>query len=153
MPGNVLPIYSKASDVQANTALLANVVAASLYDFSGTIGTDVFKVFQADATNGGYVERVRIRYVSNGTTSSVSCVIKLFISSIASGSPAATNTWFFDEVGFPATGVLTTTAPNQGFDIPFGFALPLGYTILAKHTVAQTNATSGFQLTCVAGKY
>jgi hypothetical protein len=59
----------------------------------------------------------------------------------------------FDEIALPATGALTTTATPPSYDIPLGFALPAGYTILAKITVAQTNANSGWIVTVIGGDY
>ena len=151
MAANVQPIYSKLSGYSASTSLIA-AVNASLYNAAGDIGTDVYKIFTADGTNGGYVERVRIQYVANATTASNPCVMRLFISSATSGSVTDANAWFYESIAIPATGTLTTTAANATYDIPFGFALPASYTILAKITVAQP-ANCGFIAHAIAGKY
>jgi hypothetical protein len=150
MAGNTDLLVSKVADIQA--APLINAVAAVLYNASGTIGTDVHKVWQADATNGGFLQRVRVKYVANATTASVACVMKLYISSQNTGAVTDTNSWFFDEIAIPATGALTTTAPNNGYEVPFGFALPPNYTVLAKITVAQP-ANCGFIAQGIGGKY
>lgn len=149
MAGNSLPVFSKVGDIQS---ALITTAATTVYDGSGTIGTDVFKLFQADSTNGGYVDRVRFKYVANGTTTSVAAVIKVFISSASSGATTNSNTWFVDEIAVGATGTLTTTAVNSAFEIPLGFALPPGYTILAKITVSQS-ANTGWVGTVYGGKY
>lgn len=147
------PIYSRSGDVQSSapTALIA-AVNASLYDGAGTIGTDIYKVWQADATNGGFLQRVRVKYVSNSTTASNACVMKFFISSAASGSTTNTNAFFFDELVLPSTGTLTTTTAAVTYDIPFNFALPAGWTVLVKITVAQPSS-SGFIATGIGGAY
>jgi hypothetical protein len=151
MAANTDPIYSKASDVQGST--LITTAASVVYDISGTIGTDIYKLFTADATNGGFVQRVRFKYAANATTTSVAAVIKLWISSVASGTPTiGTQAWFYDEIAVPATGALTTTAPNPIYDVPFNFAIPAGWTILAKITVSQS-ANTGWMGTVIAGKY
>ena len=150
MAANTDPIYSKASDVQASS--LINSVNASLYNAAGTIGTDVYKIFQADATNGGFVQRVRVKYVANATTTSVACVMKFFISSATSGAVTDANSWLIDEIAIPATSTLTTTGVTPAYEIPINFPLPAGWTLLAKLTVAQ-GAGTGFIATAIAGKY
>lgn len=152
MAANTSPIFSLLGDVQSAGALI-RTAATVVYDGSGTIGTDIYKLFTADATNGGFVQRARFKYVAeSGTTTSVACVIKLFISSVSSGSTTDANTWLYDEITVPATGALTTTAALPVFEIPLGFALPPGYTILAKVTAGQP-ANCGFIGTVLGGKY
>lgn len=150
MAANNDPIFSKAADIQAVGPIVT--VATNPYQAGGTIGTDVYKVFTADATNGGFVQRLRFKYVANATTTSVACVAKVYISSAASGAVTDANAWFYDEVALPATGALTTTATNPAYDVPVGFALPAGYTILVKITVGQS-ASTGWMCTAIAGKY
>lgn len=149
MTANTAPIFSVAPDIQAIGPIIA--VASVLYNASGTIGTDVYLVYTAP-TNGGFVQRVRFKYVANATTASNACVVKLFISSATSGAVTDANSWFYDEIALPATGTLTTTAGNATYDIPFGFGIPAGYTILAKITVAQPTSC-GWMATAIAGHY
>lgn len=149
MPANNDPIYSKVADIQA---VLIQPVATSIYNGGGTIGTDVFKVWQSDTTNGGFLQRCRIKYVANATTTSVACVMKFYISSAASGAVTDANAWFWDEIAIPATGALTTTAVAPVWDVPFNIPIPPGYTVLAKVSVAQP-ASCGFQVTGIGGKY
>lgn len=151
MPANTDPIYSKASDYQGSG--LITTAAATVYDISGTIGTDIYKIFTADATNGGFVQKVRFKYAANGTTTSVAAVLKVWISSVASGTPTiGTQAWFYDEIAVPATGALSTTTTQPVYEIPFNFALPLSYTILVKVTVSQS-ANTGYLANVIAGKY
>lgn len=151
MAANNDPIYSKVGDVQSPGALIA-AVNASLYDAAGTIGTDIYKVWTADATNGGYLQRMRVKYVSNGTTTSNACVMKFFLSNTASGAVTNTTAWYYDEMAIAATGTLTTTGTSITYDMPFNFALPPGWSVLVKITVAQP-ASSGFVCTGIGGKY
>lgn len=150
MGANSDPIYSRASDVQVYGPIRA--VAAVLYDGSGTIGTDVYTCFIPDATNGGFLQRLRFKYVAPATTTSVAAVIKVFICETTSGATTDADTVLFDEVAVPATGALTTTATNASYEIPFGFAIPAGYSVVAKITVAQS-ANCGWMVTAIAGKY
>lgn len=151
MAANTDPIYSKLSDIQGSA--LINTAATTVYDASGTIGTDIYKIFTADATNGGFVQRIRFKYAANGTTASNACVIKIWLTSAGSGTlTIGTNAWFIDEIALPATGTLTTTAPNNTYDLPLNFAIPAGYFLCAKITVSQ-GANTGWMATTIAGKY
>lgn len=149
---NNAPVYSKIGDVQSNTTLIT-AVNASLYNAAGTVGTDIYQIFISDATNGGFVQRVRFKYVANATTASNACVLRLFISTkTAAQATTDADTFFYEEIALPATGTLTTTAPNATYDIVLGFALPPAYTLLAKITVAQP-ASCGWIGTAIGGKY
>lgn len=150
---NTAPVYSKIGKIAANISALITAVATNLYDAAGTIGTDIYLLFTADATNGSFVQRIRVKYVSNSTTASVACVLKIFISTQTSGATTNANTWLYDEIVLPTTGALTTTVAQVSYDIPLGFALPAGYALLAKITVAQTNANSGWVCTVIGGDY
>lgn len=150
MPGNTAPIYSKAGDVQSSALIAA--VNAVLYNAAGTIGTDVYKIWTADATNGGFIQRVRVKYVANATTASNACVMKFYLTAASSGAVTDATSFFYDEMAIPATGTLTTTAGNVSYDMPLGFALPAGWSVVCKITVAQP-ASCGFIATGIGGKY
>lgn len=151
MPANVQPIFSKASDIQFSD--LIRVAATNVHDISGTIGTDIYKVWTADSTNGGFLQKLRFKYASNGTGTSIAAVLKIWISNQASGSPTiGTQAVLWDEIPIPATGTLTNTAPLQNYECPFNMAFPAGWTVLVKITVSQS-ANCGWLCTPVAGKY
>ena len=151
MAGNTDPVYSKASDVQGSAMIVT--AASVVYDISGTIATDIYKVWTADATNGGFIQRLRFKYAGNTTTASNACVAKVWISSVTSGTPTiGTQAWFYDEIALPTTGALTTTATNATYDMPLNFAIPAGWCILVKITVSQP-ANFGWLCLSVAGKY
>jgi len=152
MAANTAPIYTLLGDIQ-NPGVLIRTAATVPNDGSGTIGTDVYKLFTADATNGGFVQRARFKYVTeSGTTTSNACVIRVYISSSTSGAVTNATVWLYDEIVVPATGAISTTAALPVFEIPLGFALPPGYTILAKVSVSQA-ASCGFMGTVIGGKY
>ena len=162
MAANIDPVYSKAGDVQASagTASFASpfliaAVNASLNDGVGTIDTDIYQVFKADATNGGFIRSVRVKFVTTtGTTTSVACKMMFFVSTKSAHGQATTNadTWLIGELALPATGALSTTVAQPDYEYPLGFALPLAYTILVKITVAQS-ANTGFIAVGIGGKY
>ena len=148
---NTDPIYSRLSDYQGSP--LITTAATTVYDISGTIGTDIYKLFTCDTTNGDFVQRIRFKYAANGTTTSVGAVMRVWIASVGTGTPTiGTTAWFWDEVVLPATGTLTTTTPSPVYEVPFNFALPPSYFILAKITVSQS-ASTGWLANVIAGKY
>jgi hypothetical protein len=156
MAANNDPIYTRLSDVQGSPTMSA--ANASVYDIAGTVGTDIYRVFTADATNGGFVQRVRFKYFSPTAATSVAATAKLWITSgsfnnYIAGVPSATSgtAWFYDEIALPATTALTATTTTAAYDVPFGFALPAGYGIVAKLTAAQP--AGGWVTTAIAGKY
>src|SRR6185312_963180 len=100
MAANTLPIYSRKAhvdSVQSNhSGLIAGPSANTAQDGSGS---NMWQVFQADATNGSYVQKVAFRSVG----SPAATVARLFVCSNTSGSftggttNSATNTWLLAE--------------------------------------------------------
>ena len=150
MAGNLDPIYSRVGDIQAGYAVLGPT-ANTAQDGSGAA---MYQVFQADAVNGGFLQRLRFRAV--GTTAAT--VVRVFICSNTAGSfvggttNLASNTTLFDE----ATLVLTTlsnTTSSIPADISFNIALPPGYRVLVAFGTSTGTAGNGWVVTAVGGKY
>lgn len=138
MPANQLPIYSKIADVQwVNTAVTANTT------IDLTTGT-IYTAFTADATNGGFVTKIRFR--SLGTN--VATVARIWINNGASTGVAANNT-LFDEITLPATTVSQVAALTLQ-ELPLGFALPAGYKIIV---TLGTTVAAGYDISVIGGKY
>lgn len=139
MPANTQPIYSIAPDVQWNT-IPSGTTANTAVDGTGT----VFTVFTADATNGGFVQSIRVKAASVSTAT----VIRFFINNGSTNATAANNV-FFDELAIP-TITSSNTAAVVLFEVPLGFALPPGYKINCCYATSVTGAIS---LCTFAGKY
>ena len=56
---NISPIFSRVGDVQGSV-LLQNPVAATGTGYTGADANTV-AIYQSDATNGGFVQRIRIK--------------------------------------------------------------------------------------------
>jgi hypothetical protein len=139
VPGNIDPIYSKAADIQWTT-IPSGTTANTAGDGTGT----VFTVFTADATNGGFVQSIRVKALSVSTVT----VIRFFINNGSSNTVAANNS-FIDEMLIPSfTG--TSVAATQVFELSIGRALPAGYKI---NCCYATSVTGAIALTAFAGKY
>ncbi len=116
MAANTDPIYSLAGDVSTNgTTGMSQMVLNAANDYTG-IDADVTLCFTADATNGGYVQRIRFK--AGGTN--IPSMARIYINN-GSDHTVATNNAFYGEVTLPATTAIATAATlNPGFKIYFG---------------------------------
>ena len=136
MPANIDPIYTRIGDIQWATLAAANTAV----DGTGTVAT----VFTADATNGGYVDRVVVQ--SSGTV--VATRLSLFLNNGSTNATAGNNSHIAQITLAASTG--TNTAGAASYEIPIRLALPAGYKI---NGVVGTWSTGVWHLTAVGGKY
>lgn len=147
MAGNQLPIFSKKGHIDGSnltTGAGAAYMTAAQNTADLTTGTS-YLLFTADATNGSFVQRVRLR-ATVGTTSAT--VIRIWLNN-GSAIGTATNSILFDELTLPVT-TTSATAATIGYEIPLGFALPAGWKIYATLGTASAN---GWAATVIAGDY
>ena len=138
MAANTTPIFSKLGDIQwINTVLTANTTTDL------TAGTS-YLVFTSDATNGGYVQKLRIRPL--GTN--IATVLRVWINN-GSATTSAVNNTLYDEISLAASTVSQTSALAL-YELPLNFALPAGYKI---YVTLGTTVAAGFDVISVAGKY
>lgn len=126
---NTSPIYTQVPFVSSGT--ITGNVGLTRSDGVGTIGTDIFKIFQADATDGSFVSKVRISAAATASASMTASVIRLYISSITSGATTADNTGLYQEISVAALAAAHTSNATNFYEIVFNVALPPSYTILA----------------------
>lgn len=137
MPGNVDPIFSRVGDIQWSTAITA---ANTAKDGTGTVTT----IFTADATNGGFVQRIRFR----ATGTNVATVARVFINNGSSNATAANNA-LYEEITLPAT-TLSEVGALANAEILLNLPLPPGYRI---NVTLGTAVAAGYVVTAVGGKY
>lgn len=135
---NTKPIYSRAPDVQWGTSALTTANTAK--DGTGTVLT----VFTADATNGGRVEKLKIR--AAGTN--VATVLRVFINN-GSTNATASNNILYTEATIAAT-TLSEVAALADNEIALAIALPPGYKL---NVTIGTSVSAGLYITAVGGKY
>jgi hypothetical protein len=152
MPANTSPIYT-LSPALGSGQLTPSVTANTKSDGAGTIGTDIIKVFTADATNGSYVSSLRFcPYATVAATATTSTTLRVFISTQTSGATTAADTWLFAEVSAAAQTADHSTNATFAIEIPINRILPPSYTILVtQHVVAAAN--TGWHATVFAGNY
>lgn len=137
--GNVQPIYSKIGDIQwATTAVTTANATTDLT--SGTI----YLAFTADATNGGYVQRIRFRPLGNN----IATVARVWINNGGATGTAANNIQW-DDITLAATTAVAN-ASLATYELPLNFALPPGYTI---YVTLGTTVATGYDVTVIGGKY
>jgi len=138
MAANTAPIYTKEGDIQWIGGITTANTTTDL-----TTGTS-YLAFTADATNGGYVQKIRFR--SAGTN--VATVARVWINN-GSTTGTATNNTLFDEISLAASTVSQTSALAV-YELPLNFALPLGYKI---YITLGTTVAAGYHATVIGGKY
>jgi hypothetical protein len=139
MPANIDPIYSRLPEAQF-VSIPGGTTANTATDGTGT----VFTVFTADATNGSFVQSIRIKAaaVSTGT------VIRFFINNGLTNATAANNV-FFDEMTLTTVTSSNTTAVPV-YELSVARALPPGYKI---NCCYGTSITGAVHLVAFGGDY
>ena len=143
MAGNQAPIFSKvgAIGLSGGTALGTSIIS----DYNGT-GANYVTAFTADATNGGFIQRLRFKALGTNNAS----VARIFINN-GSSAGTATNNSFYGEISLPGTTASTTSGTSDA-DYPINIALPPGYKIIVGISAAAALA-SGWSVTAIAGSY
>jgi len=136
MTANVNPIYSRTPDVQWSEVATANTAK----DGTGTVVT----VFTADATEGGRVEKLKIR--AKGTNTATA--LRVWINNGSSNATPANNT-LYTEATIAAT-TLSEVAALVDNEIILNLALPAGYKI---NVTIGTTVAAGLHICAVGGKY
>ena len=139
MAGNTTPIYSRVGNVQWSQG--AMTAANTTIDL--TSGTN-YLIFTSDATNGGYLPRIRFR--SLGTN--VATVARIWINN-GSTTGTGTNNILWDEITLTATTVSQTGALTVQ-ELPMGFAIDPGFKI---YVTLGTAVAAGYHATIPGGKY
>jgi hypothetical protein len=139
---NNSPIYSKIGDVQWSTNMTAVNTTTDLT--SGTI----YLAFTADATNGGYVQRIRFKPNNASGTNNIATVARVWLNNGSTTATAANNV-LIDEISLPAT-TGSATAALPVYELPLNFAMPPGYTI---YVTLGTGVAGGYRTTVIGGKY
>jgi hypothetical protein len=145
MPANNDPIFTKSGDVakDAGTAM-AGAITLAANDFTGAGANNVL-VFTADATNGSFIQRLRLKAIGTNVAS----VMRVFINNGAANTTASNNS-FIGEISLPATTTSAVAPVTPDFDYPLNMVLPAGFRI---YVGLATAVAAGWVVTPVAGKY
>jgi len=138
MAANTQPIFSSLGDIEWGASGLTTQNTAK--DGTGTVLT----CFTADATNGGFVQRIRFR--SAGTN--IPTVARVFINNGSANSTPANNI-LYDEITLAAT-TISEVAALAVYELPLNFALPPGYKL---NVTLGTTVAAGYYVSVIGGKY
>lgn len=146
--GNTQPQFTSNGNVNSVLVTAANTSSQG----GGTIATDIFKAFTADATYGSYVERVDFIPTATAATTTTATVGRVFLSSITSGATTSANTWLIGEVTLPATAADNASTAVNVFSVAVGYRIPAGYTILVTNHAAPA-ANTAWRANVIGGDY
>ncbi len=154
MPGNGDPIYSKVGDIQSSTlaaATLTGPTANTAQDGTGTM----YPVWTADATNGGFLQRLSFQPISSPALTVCRIFISDTVPTVTAGalvSNTSLNTKLFTEIQLPAVTV-SQTASAPHIEVAMNMALPPGYRVSVTFGTSTGASTTGWSILGIGGKY
>lgn len=152
MPANTSPIFALTPNVGEVKITTTAALVRSDGSAANAIGTDQFLAFTAGA-NGSFVQRVRfIPVASAAAVNSVATTLRVFLSTVNTGTPTATNTHLLAEISVPIISAANSTAAATYYEIPLNIAIPANNYILVSQHIAQTTNQS-WQAIVFGGDY
>lgn len=149
MAANKDPIFTRAPDIQIGGAVLGPSANTAQ---DGT-GSNMYSVFQADTTNGGFVEKLVLRSVGSPAATVARIYIHAANGSFTAGTTNAVgNTSLYLEVAIVAQTV-SQTLQSMTIEVPLGFALPAGFRILISFGTSTGASGTGYAAIVIGGKY
>lgn len=141
---NQNPIYSRQGEVSSDgTTAMAPTLTTAAADYTG-ISANNKQVFKADSTNGGFVQKLRMKAI--GTN--IATVARIYLNN-GSTNGTATNNSFIGEISLPATTASATAATTE-VDYPINFAINPSFAI---YVGLGTTVAAGWVVTAIGGKY
>lgn len=151
MAANTAPIYTLTPNIGA-TRITAQQVTTGRGDGTGTVATDIFKAFTAGAS-GSYVKEVRIKpAASAASTSTTATSIRVYYSTVGSGSTTSADTKLVGEIAIPAVTAASTNTPVPDFILPLNFAIPSA-SFIHVGSGATIAASTEFHTIVIGGDY
>jgi hypothetical protein len=142
--GNSDPIATRVGCTSADgTTVFSVALVTATADYTG-VSANHAKVFTADATNGGFIARLRFKATGTNTAS----VARVYINNGATHATATNNT-FYGEISLPGT-TATNTAATADIDYPMNFALDPAFQIWVG---LGTTVAASWICTAIGGKF
>ena len=152
MSANFNPIYALTPNVSSVKITTTAALTRSDGSAANAIGTDQFLAFTSGAS-GSFVQRVRFNPVASAAAiNSVATTLRVYLSSVNSGTPTAANTNLLGEISVPIISTANSTAASSYYEIPLNMAIPASRYILVSQHIAQTTNQS-WQATVFGGDY
>lgn len=146
---NTSPVFS----LTPNNGRVAVTAANTKSDGTGTIGTDIFKLFTAGA-QGSWVSKIRLTTgATAAATTTTATVARIFLSTVTSGATTGgTDTFLLAEIVVPSVSGDSSTVPTNIIEVPLNIALKSGETILVTNHAAPAASTVQ-HAHCIGGDY
>jgi hypothetical protein len=149
MAANTNPIFGRSPDVQLGGAILGPSANTAQ---DGT-GANTTAIFQADTTEGGFVDEIRLKPVG----SPAATVVRVFVCTVTGAfTPGTSNTVvttsMIAELSLAAVTSSNAVAQND-IAIPIRKALPAGYRLLMTFGTSTGASGTGYAVTTFATKY
>jgi hypothetical protein len=138
MPANTQPIFSLTPNIGTVKITTTAALVRSNGSAANAIGTDQFLAFSS-GPSGSFVQRVRFNVVSNtAAVNSVATTLRVFLSTINTGTPSTTDTDLLAEISVPIISAANSTNATNYYEIPLNIAIPAAHYILVSQHIAQT---------------
>jgi hypothetical protein len=109
-------------------------------------------VATADATNGSYIQRIRLRWTASAATTTTAVTVRLYLSTVSSGATTSSNTYCIEEIVLGIQAAASVTIATFPYEIQCNYVLPAGSTILAS-VGAKPAANTEICMTAFGGNY
>lgn len=151
MAANTSPIFTLTPNI-GTARITAQQASSGRADGSGTVGTDIFLAFSAGAA-GSYIREVRVKpTATTAATTTTATSIRIYLSTVNSGSTTSSNTKLLAEIGIPSVSAAATTTPVPDFSFTFNFAIPASTYILVG-SGATIAASTEHHVAVIGGDY
>ena len=138
MVANREPVFALKPNLGGGAATAANTAG----DGGGTICTNIFDVFTSWATDGSWVEKIRLMPVASvAATVMTATVCRVFVTAITSGPVTNANCFCIAEIALPAATADQTLVANNAVDVPLRMGLPAAWKILITNHAAPAANT------------
>jgi hypothetical protein len=153
MPANTAPIFTLTPNIGRVQIPTTNAQIKSDGTSAGTTTDVVYKAFTSGA-NGSFVDKVRFSIVATAAVTSVACVLRVYLSSVAApgATIGGTDTWLVGEVSVPAIAAASTTVATGQYDVQLNLVVPTGLYLHVSQSIAQTT-NSFWQAMAMGGDY
>lgn len=148
MAANIQPIYTRQGSVSkdavsTSSAAFGGTLTTATGDYTGASANHQL-VWTADATNGGFIQRLRFQAIGTNVVT----VARIYINNGGTLTTAANNV-FYGQVTLPAT-TANNAATTTEVDYPMNFAIDPGFRILVG---LGTTVAAGWICVGIGGKY
>ena len=149
MAANTQPIFGREPQIALGGQVFGPT-AVTATDGTGNLES----IFQADSTEGSFVDNVTVKPVGGNTAATV---MRVFLCSVTGAftpgtSNTTTNTHLLTELTLPASTSSNTVARLE-YVIPIRRALPAGWRLLVSFGTSTGAAGTGYELATFGSRY